>query len=607
MSSSPIRFATRLSKCLESFLDRRGVLCVGAFALFYYGLYFNADLTLNGEAGSNVLIAQRINEGWRPIKDMFIGYNLLWFYPLAWIFEFTGPHLLASRIYFMALAGVSGLLGFLLVRRATGIAILAAIAGALMILMPGAMYRNTVGFVGTLASFALVYGYVVPHRSRVSRILWMGFAGAAMSLCFLIRIEPALIVGLVWAGLVFLYPFGVRGEFLSRLRTVGAGTLVSIAAFATIHAPFVYHAHLQGYGPEFTKQYSQFVGLLRWELERQIRKLQPALHIAKPIAGEASPAVNTLALTPAGNSTNQPVKCSTVNSADGRRPRPPLFDAIQKGQISFFPVSIYFPVLSAVILAVFGCAALLAGAFRGDEADRRAGLAILTTTGCALALFPQYFFFRPDSVHLAEFMVPFYPALACAVAVAIGEIRARNFRAWTAGLVLTVACLQVVVACNSLFGREGSGSIRIAKGKTALFEAPGGIRFRVRPSELADWERLRDTLEAATCDGGYLVTFPYVPILNVMARSPSYQFKLYVDNATESPDFAEKAIAELKEKQPVAVVVNNRKINSTEISRFNNWAAPVHAHLMENYTLAGTYFSNIEVYVRPDRWPESAR
>jgi len=244
---------------------------------------------------------------------------------------------------------------------------------------------------------------------------------------------------------------------------------------------------------------------------------------------------------------------------------------------------------------------------RGNEADRRAGLAILTTTGCALALFPQYFFFRPDSVHLAEFMVPFYPALACAAAGAIGWIRAKSFLFWPAGLVLAIAALQVVVAFNSLYGREGSGSLRIARGKTALFEAPGGIRFRVRPKELADWEKLRDTLEVVTREGGYLVTFPYVPILNVMADSPSYQFKLYVDNATEPPDFSERAIAELKEKQPVAVVVNNRDINRTEISRFKNWAAPVHAHLSENYVLAGTYFSNIEVFVRPDRWPESAR
>lgn len=605
-----VNFAARARKNLESFLDRRGTLSVVAFALVYYGLYFNADFTLTGEAGSNVLIAQRILEGWRPIKDMFIGYNLMWFYPLAWIFEFTGPHLLASRIYFMTLAGVSGVLGFLLVRRVTGIAILAAIAGGLMILMPGAMYRNNVGFVGVLASFALVYGYLVPHRTRISSILWMGFAGAAMSLCFLIRIEPSLIATAVWAGLVVLYPLGVRGEFLSRLRTVCLGTLVAIAAFAAIHTPFVIHAYQRGFGPEFVKQYSQFVNLLRWELQREFQKFQPPSRETTPVSDTGNQTVTqAVEVNPTRHADVpvQPVKPLAADPSDGRRPRPPLVDSIQDGRISFFPLSMYFPVLSAGILAMFGCAIFLDGALRGYETGRRTGLAILSTTGCALALFPQYFFFRPDSVHLAEFMVPFYPALACAAAGAFGVIRSKNVWAWSGWLVLLTTSLQVVVAFNSLYGREGSGSFRIARGKTALFEAPGGIHFRVKPRDLNDWERLRDTLEAATRDGGYLVTFPYVPILNVMADSPSYQFKLYVDNATEGPEFSEKTISELREKQPVAVVVNNRDINRTEFSRFKNWASPVHEHLSRNYVLAGTYFTNIEVFVRPDRIPESAR
>jgi hypothetical protein len=235
--------------------------------------------------------------------------------------------------------------------------------------------------------------------------------------------------------------------------------------------------------------------------------------------------------------------------------------------------------------------------------DRQSGLAILATTGCALTLFPQYFFFRPDSVHLAEFMVPFYAAMACASAAAIGLLRRRPWLAGCGGLILLIVALQVVVAFNSLFGREGSGSIRIARGKTALFEAPGGIRFRVKPEDFSDWQNLRDILSASTREGDFLVTYPYVPLLNVMAQRPTYQFKLYVDNATESASFPEKTIRELSEKQPAVVVVNNRDINKTEFSRFENWAAPVHRFLQGHYVLAGTYLEEIQVFVRPDRMP----
>ena len=590
-----------VSHPVEHFLKRRGMWLLMLFAIVYYALYHNAHLTLTGEAGSNVLIAQRILEGWRPIKDMFIGYNLMWFYPLAWIFEFTGPHLLASRIYFMVLCGISGVLGFLMVRRVTGSGTLAVLAGGLMILMPGAMYRNTVGFVGTLASFALVFGYVVPHRSWLSKVLWMGFAGAAMSLCFLIRIEPSLIASIVWAGLVFLYPFIDRREFVSRLHIVLAGTCLGVVAFAAVHAPFVVHAYERGFGPEFTGQYRQFVKLLGWELQKEVQKFPALSQKTAPVHPAPSTPIPSVEPTPAANPTKP------ADSTDGRRQRPAFLESFQKGRISFLPLSIYFPVLSASALAVFGLALFLSGAVSGVPRRSESGLAILATTGCALSLFPQYFFFRPDSVHLAEFMVTFYPALACAAAAAIAFMGGGGWRGWISSLILLAVSLQVVVAFNSLFGRDGSGSIRISKGKNALFEAPGGIRFRVNPTELGDWERLRDKLAAATREGDFLVTYPYVPLLNVMAQSPTYQFKLYVDNATESSDFAEKTIHELQKNRPAVVVVNNRDINQSEISRFRNWAAPVHDFLHKEYVLSGTFFDKIEVFVRPDRAEDALR
>jgi hypothetical protein len=162
--------------------------------------------------------------------------------------------------------------------------------------------------------------------------------------------------------------------------------------------------------------------------------------------------------------------------------------------------------------------------------------------------------------------------------------------------------LQVIVAFNSLYGREGSGSIRLARGRTAMFHAPGGIDFRVKPAELRDWEGLRDALLRHSQPGDFLITYPYVPLLNIMAQRPSYQFKLYVDNATESANFSAQAIADFEKNKPALVVINNRDINKTEISRFKNWAAPFYQHIANKYVLAGTYFGRIEVFVRPDRW-----
>lgn len=101
----------------ESFLQRWGFVLLVLFGLLYYGAYYNTGLVLTGEGGSNALLASRILEGWRPIVDMFVGYNLLWFYPIAGLFKITGPHMLAMQIFFMGLSLITGGLGFHLVKK----------------------------------------------------------------------------------------------------------------------------------------------------------------------------------------------------------------------------------------------------------------------------------------------------------------------------------------------------------------------------------------------------------------------------------------------------------------------------------------------------------
>jgi len=590
-----------LPSTAEAFLQRWGFALLVLFGLLYYGAYCNTGLVLSGEGGSNALLASRILEGWRPIVDMFVGYNLLWFYPIAGLFKITGPHMLAMQIFFMCLSLITGALGFHLVKKTTGQAWLALLAGGLMILMPGAMFRNYMGFIGTLASFALVFGYVVPASTHLRQCLWMAFCGAALSICFLIRIEPSLLIAVVWIGLVILYPIGIRGAFVRRLKVVVIGTVLALVAFAAVHAPFVVHAHQRGFGREFLNQYVQFFGLFQWELKKEIQKVRGAvrLEFTHPSgsetlrAGLPLPVATLITPSPGGESGGR----------DGRRERPDLSDALSWNGSPFFALSIYMPVLTSGVLALAGGLLFLLGMARGHEKARFFGLLVLTTTGTALSLFPQYFFFRPDSVHLAEFMVPFYPALACSAFA--GWWILQNFKASAArfyGLALPFLCgLQVIIAFNSLYGREGSGSIRMARGRTAMFHAPGGIDFRVKPTELRDWEGLRDALQGHSLLGDYLVTYPYVPLLNIMAQRPSYQFKLYVDNATESANFSTLAIADFEKNKPALVVINNRDINKTEISRFKNWAAPFYLHVASNYVLAGTYLKTIEVFVRPDR------
>jgi hypothetical protein len=585
------------SAAVEAFLGRWGFWVLALLALGYYGSYYDTGLTLTGERGSNVLIAARILGGEKPFVDFFPGYNVLWFYPMTAIYAVIGPHWLVTRVYFLVLAAVTSLMGYALVRRVTGQAWLAFLAGTFMLLMPGAIFRNYMGFIGVLAASTLVRAYVLDAGSSKRQLLWMGVAGAALSVCFLIRIEPSLLLAIVWFGLVLLYPFGIRGEFFLRLRTVVLGTLFCIAAFVAVHAPFVAYSYQRGFGPEFTGQYSRYIGLLRWEMEREWS------HWLGPRDRKNSGPADALDATvgPGSNKTERGVdeENSTESSGrDGRRSRAALGEIFTEGGLYFFAAALWMPVFVAPCLVISGTLLLSVSLVTWSAVGKMRALVALTTTGCALSLFPQYFFFRPDSVHLNEFLIAFWPASLCSMWVLMQSARSSGFFAaklWS-GFLAALVALLFIVSFNALFGRNGSGSIMASRGDDALFQAFNGVRAKVKSKDIADWEGLRDAVLAHSRTGEFVVTYPYVPIVNVMCDRPTYQWSLYVDNATASSSFLEKEARTLRERKPAVIVINDRAINKTEQSRFSNWASRLCEQIKQDYELAGTFFGNVEVY-----------
>jgi hypothetical protein len=448
------------------------------------------------------------------------------------------------------------------------------------------------GFIGVLAATMLLRAYVLDAGTVRRQIAWMGAAGAALAVCFLIRIEPGILFSVVWAGLAVLYPFGDRGQFLPRFRTVALGTSLGLAAFIAVHAPFAADAYRRGFGPQFTAQYLNYVHLLRWELSREWEHWLAR----EPESAPAAPAVDP---PPTDASAKPATQAKTeTEGRDGRRPRPALAEVFTGRGVYFFGAAIWMPALVAAVLAASGGVLLACSLFFHNATNKTRALVVLGSTGCALALFPQYFFFRPDSVHLNEFLVAFWPAALCSAWVLIqaardsGRPAARLWSAITAVLVV----LLFIVSFNALFGRDGSGSIMSARGADAPFSALNGVRSRVKASELRDWEGLRDAVLAHAAPGQFVVTYPYVPIINVMCDRPSYQWSLYVDNATAVPGFQQHEGSVLRDRKPAVIVINDRAINRTESSRFSRWASQLHGQIVNDYSLVGTFFDRVEVY-----------
>ena len=105
---------------LELEAQNLGRTGVAIFAAIYYSLYYRSGLNFSGEGGTVAIVALRLLDGQRPIVDTFLGYNVMWFYPVAWLFKLTGPDYTALRLFFFAICTVTGLLAFFIVRRVTG-------------------------------------------------------------------------------------------------------------------------------------------------------------------------------------------------------------------------------------------------------------------------------------------------------------------------------------------------------------------------------------------------------------------------------------------------------------------------------------------------------
>jgi len=91
-----------------------------------------------------------------------------------------------------------------------------------------------------------------------------------------------------------------------------------------------------------------------------------------------------------------------------------------------------------------------------------------------------------------------------------------------------------------------------------------------------------------------------MPGYNLMTNRRTYERNVYVDNATRSTHWSEEAIQEFATKRPAVVIIDDRKINGVDGSRFSQWAAKAYAYLQQNYTRVGRFDDHtIEVFALP--------
>jgi hypothetical protein len=597
---------------LEARLKTWGVLGVAILAATYYSLYYRSGLNFSGEGGTVAIVAQRLLDGYRPIVDTFLGYNVMWFYPVAWLFQLTGPNYTALRVFFFALCTITGVLAFFVARRVTGSGWFSMLAALGPVLIPGMMFRNYMAFLVMLNMLALLQAYVFEQPGKGRQLLWMAGAGAVLGLTYLMRIDLGTFFTAITLGLIALYPFEKPGAFAHRLLVAGVAVVFTVVMFCITHAPFYLDAVKRGYAEPFIAQYTGWTGMLRHLASQQLAKRTPpppALPQPSPqpaetlIAPAAEPA-------PAGEPAPAPPAKSRnrdVDTEDYLQKRA-LTDVFKARTLTdrAFALATYLPIPVALLIVIPAALMLVAALARGNFALRTEALALLVTSGSALTLFPQYFFFRPDTPHLSEFMAPFLVAMACAVWLSY-RWRKKNPLAAVYCWVITGICLaSAAIYFFHAFPKESSGSIAARKMRKYDFVAENGVHVWLKQKERDEIADIYRVISTHTKPSDYLVCYPYGPTINFMTNRPSYEYNLYVDNAHNVSGFFWETLAEIGKYRPAAIIVDNRALNQTEDSRFSNWAAETYAWIKKHYAYAGT-FRRQEIYLRRDLYQNESR
>jgi len=577
---------------VERFLQSYGWAVLIAFAVWYYGQYYRSGLNLGGEGGTAGVLAMRLMEGQRPIVDTFLGYNVMWFYPIVGMFELIGPNYIALRLYFFAICTAGALLGFFALRRSTGSGVYSLIIASLLVLMPGMIFRNYMPFQGLLNMYVLLQAYVFTQPSWRWTVFWQVVAGLALGLTFLLRIELGIFFSLINIGLAVLYPWGYRRQFFARLPLAVSGVLLAALMVVATHAPVFADARARGFDKDLWNQYGMWLGFLGVGFKQQVLE-KPLAVVDAPVP--AAPVTSAVVAMPSGDSQENLDRSGLLRIPLSKiGDQPTFYDKV-------YGVITYLPILCSGIILVLGSGVLLWSLVTLREEVREATLSILTCLGASLTLFPQFFFFRPDTPHLSEFMAPFLITLG--VAIWHGARAAWNWPSYM-GRAALYSMLALFVANVALYTyhtmpKESGGTIGKAKKKKHEFIAENGVRVLLGSREKEERQGVYEAVMKYSKSEDYIVCYPYAPTINFMTNRRSYEHNLYADNATETQAFHDETVAEIQKYRPALIIIDNRDINKSDSSRFSTWAASTYKYISDHYHKEGKY-GRQEVYVRPD-------
>jgi hypothetical protein len=546
-----------------------------ACAMAYYGSYVRCWFNPHDEGGTAVLLASRLLHGERPLLDVQLGYNVGWFYPLVGLFKIFGPHYLLTRAWFFLLSTLAALAGFRLVRLVTGSPWLAFAAGLLLVVFPGSQFKNYIPLLAVLNTCVLVQTLLQQGESGRYFAVDACWAGLALGMTFLIRIDLGCFFVLLWLGALACLWLDSRVGLTGKAFRMLLAAVIMPAMVLALHTPVYLDARARGFDAAFLAQYAGWMDLLSSNARRVIGLAEENRPVERKAVRDTEPAARRTILP------RTPVRAIWTEPES------------QSRALAFLT---YAPLLGyAFFLGWIGAQVVGALRRRAFVTSQPAFTALLALGG-ALAVFPQFFFFRPDRPHLSEFM-PLYMAASVAGLWAMWRQPCGALAKAARVLFTLFIAAQVSIFAWFAMQHPSAGTIAARTKRKIPFHGANGVDVLVQKQEFKLLDTVGKIVSANSRPGDFLICYPYQPGFNVMTDRPTYLRNVYIDNATRPRGWARDTIAELELRRPAVIIIDDRAINKVEASRFSNWGARVYEYIRAQYHRQdGGDLSGVEIY-----------
>jgi hypothetical protein len=607
------------SRQVSTILRFLPALLIAAGALVYYGSYWRYWFSLRDEGGTVCLVAQRLLAGERPWVDVEPGYNIGWFYPVVWLFHFTGVNYLAARAWFFVLATFTALLGCGIITRITGSRWLGLAIGWVLVALPGSQFKDYIPLAEAANTACLI---AMTRINPASPGRWIGsviLGGLTLGLTILVRVELGYFFLIIWIT-AFIFFLLDRRTSLKRRALCALAGLAGLAGGILIPlVPTYLNCRSEGVQSEFLAVYINWARFLQHSIEEQSSTVRGLEYVTNPRlieTGERLPETGAVRIpenetspplqpppAPADSPVNSPPAEQMVESTDSstlqRAPISGIWRA--KGRYRLLPFVTYAPIVSFAVFLLLAMAGLARSLWRRDFTLASAPMQWLLLIGGSMTTFPQFFLFRPDRPHLSEFMPGFIIAVTGGLWL-LWPRRGSPGIPHRASVWIYSGFLAIHLAAFAVFAFEHpSGGTHAARnGRKTRFDAENGVNVFVTKREAEILVGVRDSVLQHSRPEDYLVCYPYMPGYNVMTNRRTYIRNVYVDNGTRTSHWSDEAIQHFETMRPAVVIIDDRMMNGTDASRFSRWAARAYAYLKQNYTRVEHFDDRtIEVFALP--------